>query len=128
MELTPVFIVGFIVLGIYKLVELNARKDERKMLIEKLGELAKKSDETPTLNFPDISFGSKNTCSWALRISLLMMGIGLGCLVDFFIRVIFANEIAKRLGLIDLADAACITLFGGLGMFIAFIVERTKKD
>ncbi|MDR1372174.1 MAG: hypothetical protein LBJ17_03465 [Dysgonamonadaceae bacterium] len=130
MELSSMFIVGFIVLGIYKLVELNARKDERKMLIQILGEAIKKSEAAPSFDFPDISFGGKNLGSWALRISLLMMGIGLGLLVDLFLRTVINFEAASGHSheLRLLTDSACIAFFGGLGLFVAFLVERNKKD
>ena len=128
----PIFIIGFIVLGIYKIFELFVRQKERLLLIEKLPAIVNK--DLTEINLP--SFGSSNSGSWALKISLLLIGIGLGSLIAFFITI--------QIGIVlkswdmpfmnndkELVRLASIAFFGGLGLFSAYLIESKqakKKD
>ena len=82
--LVPIFIVGIITLGIYRLFELFVRRKERMSIIEKLQNNVDPSVfankfSLPLLGQPGVKFPS----SWPLRASLLLVGIGLGLLVGF---------------------------------------------
>ena len=126
-------IVGIITLGIYKLFELFARKKERMALIEKLGEKL-----NPEILDTKISFPLKFTSDKAygtLKIGSLLLGVGLGLLIGFFISYFsYGNAnindyyIREMVGVIY---GASVLLFGGLGLVVSFIIElklSKKKD
>ena len=140
--LTPIFVVGFIVLGIYKLFELFVRRKERMILIEKLPEVINANEVG--IKFPEISFGKRDYGSWALRFALLLVGVGLGCLLAFIV------QCGLQYSLFDLSKLnmddwhvreeisnlrfvlyfSFIAIFGGLSLFAAYLIERkqTKKQ
>ena len=129
MDITAILIVGFIVLGIYKLFELFAKRKERMLLIEKLPTIINNNkEELGSINLPSISFGSPNYSSWALRVSLLLIGIGLGCIVAVFLHTLFLEAVERVPNyqyreMVFLIKFACITFFGGLGLFVAYLIE-----
>lgn len=126
-------IVGICVAGTYGLFELYARRKERIMIIEKIGEkLDASAFEGKNLVpgfFPKFSFS-------ALKAGCLLAGAGLGLLVGFLINVsMLANNVfASRINewaydnLCGIAYGASVLLFGGVSLIIAFIVElRMEK-
>jgi hypothetical protein len=128
MDLTPVLIMGFIVLGIYKIVELFVRKNERIMLIERLTALSAETGLGAKISLPDISFGSRDTGAWPLRISLLLIGLGIGFLVAIFTIVELRGcqeYLSNRFDKLILS--ACVFLFGGIGLLVAYFIENGKK-
>jgi len=126
-------IVGIVILGIYKLFELFARRKERMSIIEKLGD---KFDPS-MLDFGSLTQArQKNNYSFGtLKVACLLLGVGLGLLVGFFISLnvfgtssLISNDWANReIG--SVIYGASVLLFGGLGLLIAFLVElkNTKK-
>jgi len=62
---------------------------------------------------------------WPLRISLLLIGIGTGCLVAFFIRINSSSDMSWDL--ITLVNFASISMFGGIGLLIAYFIEQRKR-
>jgi len=117
-------IVGIVTLGIYKLFELFARKKERLAIIEKIGEKFDPSMVENTFNFPgkkekEVSFGT-------LKVACLLLGIGLGLLVGFFICEYWVNGSTIYANPWDVAGVvygASVLFFGGIGLLIAFLVE-----
>ena len=137
MDITAIFIVGFIVFGIYKLFELFVKRKERIFLLEKLPTIINNREELGSINLPSISLGNQNYGSWALRVSLLLIGIGLGCIVAVFLRTLFLEDIERVPNyeyreMVFLIKFACITFFGGLGLLFAYLIElkqlRDKKE
>jgi hypothetical protein len=131
MDFTAIFIVGFFVLGTYKLVELLVRKKERLAIIEKLFMLSEKKTISDSFRVPSLSFGNNDSSSWALKIALLLIGVGLGCLLSF----IFTMLIEYRMEHISyearaLSHFSFIAIFGGTGLLIAYLIEKkqSKKD
>jgi hypothetical protein len=133
MELTAIFIVGFIVLGIYKLLELFVRKKERIMIIEKLLTLENK-EASGSIHIPEISLGRQDLGSWPLRIALLLIGVGLGCIISFFIQHCLYNsfvdvnmndwKVEQNVSQIQfMLNFSLITIFGGIGLMIAYLIE-----
>ncbi|GHT07792.1 hypothetical protein FACS189432_00380 [Bacteroidia bacterium] len=126
-DLSPIFVVGILVLGVYKLFELFVRKSERLAIIEKLFFLSENKEISGSINFPDISFGNANNGSWALRIALLLMGVGLGCLLAFFIQYgLFGNnrfDDWQTRQLISVSYFSSIAIFGGAGLLTAYLIE-----
>jgi hypothetical protein len=128
-------IIGIITLGIYKMFELFARRKERLAIIEKLGD----KFDPALLDFKFTLPGkSSNSSSFGtLKIACLLLGIGLGLLVGFFIvqnstftgfgKEFDYNNYRDSIGIIY---GASVLLFGGLGLLVAFIVEikNAKKQ
>ena len=127
--LVGAIIVGIIFFTIYRIFELFVRKNERASIIEKLGGQAKLSDANLDLNLP---FFQKSSGSSALKISLLLIGIGIGLLVGFGI------EYASRAGDFSGNDWNCqrifgvvyfasVAIFGGIGLLTAYFIERKNN-
>lgn len=120
-------VTGIVTLGIYKLFELFARRKERLALIEKLGEKIDTSMFENKFTFP--KFNSNGSKFGTLKIASLLLGVGLGLLVGFFIcqyylvntgNSDFYNNIWE---LASVVYGACTLLFGGLGLLVAFVIE-----
>lgn len=122
----------------YKVVELFVRKKERLMIIDKLSSLEGISSEKLDFSklFPQDS--SDKGQYLALRFGSLIMGLGLGLLIGYFIGLETYpslplhgdNEVYYRLrestGLIY---GASTLLFGGLGLITGFLIEyRIRKN
>ncbi|MDR3340452.1 MAG: hypothetical protein LBT25_10255 [Candidatus Symbiothrix sp.] len=138
-NLVPILIVGFIVLGIYKLFELFVKRKERLAVIEKIFNLSSDAKISGDIRLPEISLGGKAFDFWSLRLALLLIGIGLGCLIAYFVQF-NTLSLSKQL-FIDIQDDnnwhfkhefyemksiiyfACITLFGGAGLLSAYLIE-----
>ena len=125
-------VVGMITLGIYKLVELFVCRKERLTMIEKLGATFDPSMIANKFSFPEQS-GSK---FWTLKIACLLLGVGLGLLVGFFIAQYYIglkptenNEYYFR-ETTGVIYGASMLLFGGLGLLFSFLLEMnsTKKN
>jgi len=125
MDFAAIFVTGFVILGIYKVFELFVRRKERLAIIEKLASLAN-PESTGSIRLPNILFEKQDYGLWPLRISLLLIGIGLGCLSAFFIRMMYIDML--KWDQISMINAACICFFGGLGLFIAFLIELKQKN
>lgn len=135
--IVAIFIVGIVTWGIYRMFELFARRKERMAIIEKLGSQAHSVDIEGSLNQILFSVRHDNS-SWALRISLLLIGIGLGALIAFFIQhTIIAdfpmpgdsdwhirNEVNEIKAILNLS---CIAIFGGAGLLTAYLIENKKS-
>ncbi|MDR0506453.1 MAG: hypothetical protein LBH32_06520 [Dysgonamonadaceae bacterium] len=122
MELTPIFVIGFLVLGTYKIIELFVKRKERLVIIEKF---TSQTGLEP-VRLPKLFYERKDFGSWSLRISLLLIGIGIGALCAFFIRIWCIETMLNH----DLSTLyiACLSLFGGIGLFIAFLIELKQKN
>ena len=123
-------IVGTCVAGVYGLFELFARRKERMMIIEKLGEKLDPAAVTGKLqlssSLPFFSFS-------ALKGGFLLSGIGLGLLIGFIINaILWSSGLYTQSGeyhsryLHDMPEiiyGAAVLLFGGISLIAAFIVE-----
>lgn len=119
-------LVTFIVFAfIYGLFELFVRRRERIAIIEKLGD---KLD--PSLLEGKLNFGllmGKRFSFGTLKMSCLMIGIGLGFLIGF---VICYNCIPHYYdghypsgNIAGIIYGACLFIFGGIGLLVAFLME-----
>lgn len=139
--LVPIFIVGIITLGIYRLFELFVRRQERMAIIEKLQSNVDPSVFANKFNLPILGGQPqlKLSSSWPLRASLLLVGVGLGLLSAFFLELALTNSMQPEFASYDYAvrnnirDSvaiiylASISLFGGLGLLIAYLIEQKKE-
>lgn len=112
---------------IYKLFELFVRKEERMMVINKIAEISKVD-----LNNIDIRMGGVS--NWALRLGALMIGVGLGLFIAFFLNGMFTNgdywrgeDPRSYSFLAEIVYGSCVCFFGGIALLIACFVERGQK-
>jgi len=129
--LIPIFIVGFFILGTYKVFELFAKRKERILLIEKLASLCaeNKEDKEKQLKIQLPLIVGNDSGFWPLRISLLLIGIGLGFLTALFIQLGYYSELARDVyDNVALVNLASISFFGGIGLLIAFLIEQKGKS
>lgn len=120
-------VVGIITLGIYRLFELYVRRKERILMLEK-GILADTTFRPQIPEFSNKSFGT-------LKLACLLLGVGVGLLVGFFINMGVSHQIMtmntnpwqmqETSGIIY---GASVMLFGGLGLLLAFFVEQKQVD
>ena len=125
--ITIPIVVGTVTLGIYKLFELFVRRKERLQIIEKLGDkldpnFFQQEQITPIRIIGNFSTG-------ALKAGCLLVGVGMGLLVGFFIITsLYPNmqNIFELRGSREVASVifgASVLLFGGLSLLIAFFIE-----
>ena len=113
---------------IYKVVELFVHKRERLMLISKITELS-------NVDFKGIRLYSSGNKFTALRVGWLLIGVGLGFFVGFFLNFITANgdlETIYKWNYIEkiggIIYVSCITFFGGIGLLISYYTERRAEE
>ena len=134
--ITVPLVVGIITLGIYRLFDLFVRKKERLAIIEKIGEKFDSSMIENKFSFP-FKFEGGGAFG-TLKIGCLLLGVGLGLLVGYFIcygtlagfyNGEYNDNAYQTAGVIY---GSCVLLFGGLGLLVAFIIEmkylKNKKD
>ncbi|MDR1369731.1 MAG: hypothetical protein LBJ72_06355 [Dysgonamonadaceae bacterium] len=132
-----VLIVGIITLGIYRLFELYARRKERILMVEKFAENAKPVDLDLSLLF----FKKRQPIysTWALKISLLMIGIGLGAIIAFFIQYAMIGDLLTQAhdnwdirrnldGFKETIYFSCVAMFGGIGLLTAYLIELKQQN
>jgi hypothetical protein len=120
-------IVWICVSGVYGLFELFARKKERLIIIEKIGEKLDSSLIEGKFNALNMSMKSFSS----LKIGCLLAGLGLGLLVGLLITTIlysnhyFAGAENWRIDrYYEVAYGASVLLFGGIGLLISFVIEN----
>lgn len=124
-------VVGIVTLGIYKLFELFVRRKERLSIIEKMGDKFDPSLIETKLPIPSFNTSSVFT---TLKLGSLLLGVGLGLLVGFFICQVYVyssiptidinNDAYEISGIIY---GATVMLFGGLGLVTAFLIEMKMQ-
>ena len=119
---------GMFIFGFLKLFELFVCKKERLLIIEKMGEKFTPDMLEHKINFSSIGKFSSS----ALKLGCLLMGLGLGLLIGYLICSTTLEGYAEmgdvRLNYnmretISIIYGACILLFGGLSLLIAFLIE-----
>lgn len=119
MDITAICIVGIIIWGTYRLFELFARRKERMAIIEKIEKL-NSLDLKGNLDLPLYNSSKFNS----LKIALLLIGIGIGSFLGFFLESFFPNLDYKTSGILYFS---VIATFGGLGLLISYLIESKKK-
>lgn len=133
-------VVTFIIFSfIYMVFELFARRGERKMLIEKIVEISK-ADVGRYLNEYLGNTGMANIFRMrshgSIRGALLMLGIGIGVMAGFFINYLLVGDAYLTSNnhwevcneeVVVVVYIASVCIFGGLGMLIAYFIERKEN-
>ena len=142
--LTATLVTGIVFLGIYKMIELFARRRERMSIIENMGDKF-----TPDMIGNPFIFSNKKKDGKSfgtLRFGCLLLGMGLGLLVGIFMSQlaiegmknisviqVYADssvDYDKAMNIANLVIGASTLLFGGLGLLVAYLIEskKTKSD
>ena len=120
-------VVGIVTVGIFRLFELFVRKKERLAIIDKIGDKFEASQIENKFSFPVANTG--NSMFATLKIACLLLGVGLGLLIGYFICL---NSVAgystmelqhNAYEISGVVYGASVLLFGGLGLLVAFIIE-----
>ena len=130
-NLVQAVIVLGITYGIYKALELFVCRKERLTLIEKM------SFDDGIVTPPNVMkwFQSSSPKFGALRLGLLLTGLGLGMCVAVIMNnlldwqnMINSGNLPNRHG--EILYFASMLLFGGLGLVISYLIEQKnrKKD
>lgn len=121
-------LITLIVMGtIYGLFELFVRRRERMAIIEKLGDKLDPSLIEGKLNFGFLNRWKGGT---SLKVACLMIGIGLGFFVGFIIcSAVLPEYLSNDQGWgtrerVSIVYGACLFIFGGLGLLMAFLAEQ----
>lgn len=124
MELTPIFVVGFIVLGFYKIIELFVRRRERLMFIEKLdGEAFNEFIKQGGLPQGSV-LPHRGSRFGVLHLAAGLLGIGLGVVVAYTIlSAIMSCGIQQPKFYLEACQGGCVLLFAGLALVISFVIE-----
>lgn len=121
-------VVGIVTLGIYKIFELFAKRKERMLIIEKLGQSLDANDFPMNTLLPE-----KQAKSYmALKAACLLLGLGLGLMIGFFISSSWASDMIfseRHIGYqaretLSVIYGASVLLFGGLGLLVSFFLEQ----
>ncbi|MDR3058715.1 MAG: DUF6249 domain-containing protein [Dysgonomonas sp.] len=130
-DLAPVFVLAIVTFGIYKIFELFVRRNERMSIIEKFS-----TGIDPQILMNQFSlpiYQSRDNGSWAIRIGLLLLGIGLGVVIAAIIDLLAVpptsgGEVFYEFrNTISVLYPALAAVFGGLGLVSAYFIEK-KKD
>lgn len=127
-------VVGIVFYGVYKLFELFVCKNERLKIIDKLGDKLSAGDISGKMILP--SYKQSGFSFSTLKGGFLMLGIGLGLLVGFFICTMSSRSYLSGNAdwgaqqIFGIVYGACVLFFGGLGLLIAFLIEMklSKKN
>ncbi len=123
--ITAPAVVGIIFYTIYRIFDLLVRRKERQMFIDKLDADKLSAD----FKLPDLS-ESKAPSFGALKWGCLLVGLGLGLLVGLMINFSFLREIndmndwTQIYRAYSVAYGSSVLIFGGIGLLVAFIIER----
>lgn len=130
-------VTGIVTLGIYKLFELFARRKERLFIIEKVADKILPVELCKKLQMPSFSHVKFDFSSYgALKIGLLLLGIGLGMLFAFFVSAalevsdtinILTNDGYRMREVLSVVYGGSVLLCGGAGLVGAFILEQKYR-
>lgn len=137
-QIMAMVIVATIAYAIFRLFELFARRRERLAFIEKISEGIDPNLLKGQLDMsPNKSNVNNYVTSWAIRVGLLLVGVGLGVAIVAVIDLLAvappsADERAfyEFRNTISILYPACAAIFGGIGLVIAYFIERkdSKKE
>ncbi|MGP1477035.1 MAG: DUF6249 domain-containing protein [Phocaeicola sp.] len=115
----------FIIFGtFYLIIELFARRGERKMLISKLSELSPEDAKKIETPYWGVRFGKaleSTKRNSVFRWGMAFLGIGLGLFIGFYLNYYYDPEDYETRSVIYMA---CMCVFGGLALILSYFIER----
>ncbi len=131
MDFITIPLVLLIIFGtFYKVIKLYAMRRERILYIEKMSELPPVGADNCPAPYP--SLFSESSAASGLRWGLLAVGVGFGIFVAILTVIGLNGKAAIYPGLIiddyAIVVAACMFLFGGLGLVASYIIETRRAS
>ncbi|WP_329904488.1 hypothetical protein [Porphyromonas pogonae] len=126
-------IVGIIFYFIYKIFELYVRRNERMRMLDlsKDNPNLQISAENLWKSYKTSDFSATSSNNRWIRISALLMGVGLGAVVGFWliisIRSYWVEYFGDRYLDTDIILLASMMLFGGLSLLISCLLIKNKE-
>ena len=127
-DLIPAIVCAIVFYYIYKIIELFVKKKERMTIIEKFSSgIDPEILQTPMYK-PLIK--NENNSIWSIRSGLLLLGVGLGLTLAVIFhlsgipRVAGTQEYYDYQNTVSILYPAFAIIFGGLGLVIAYFIER----
>lgn len=111
---------------IYKVFELFVRKEERKMIINKIEDIKGVDLSGTNLNMEN----GQNNKFLPLRIGMLILGVGLGCFTAILAMTVIMPRINDQISTYytkQMLSGACICFFGGLALVLSYIIEHKTR-
>lgn len=126
----PVFVLGIITLGAYRIIELFVRRRERMLIIDKMHSCSNPAMLTNQLHMSLI--GKPRYSNWTLRASLLLIGLGIGFIIGLLIQLAIIYQLDRMdinliRNLTEIVYFASTLLFGGIGLLVAYLIERKDE-
>ncbi|MCL2097499.1 MAG: hypothetical protein FWH23_01900 [Bacteroidales bacterium] len=115
-----IIILPAVLITFYCIIELFVHRRERLMLIDKLSQ--NQSFDLSKLN----SFQGSDGIFSGLKIGCLLCGLGLGFLTTFILNIAFQYAIDNSFHLRGTLSIACVLTFGGIGLIVAYLIEKRK--
>ena len=113
----------------YKIFDLFVRRKERIAMIEKLSEGFNFHGLGDKMSLP--FFRTESSGSWTIRIGLLLVGVGLGVTIASIVDMVAvpppaleSNQYHDFRDDISVLYLACASIFGGIGLVLAYFIER----
>ncbi len=112
-----IIIIPVIFIIFYMIIELFVHRKERLMIIEK-------ASQNQSFDVGGMLKNAKPAFSFTgLKIGCLLLGLGVGFFASFGLRLVLYNWI-QRGSVIDVVDIASVLTFGGLGLIVAYLIEK----
>ncbi|MDR1680696.1 MAG: hypothetical protein LBS12_02795 [Prevotellaceae bacterium] len=120
--MAEIIIVPTIFISFYLIIELFVHRKERLMIIEK-------ATANPSFEGNDILKKAPVPSFSGLKLGCLISGLGLGFLTSALLNICFHVTIYEYQSwwYSRSIDIACILLFGGLGLIVAYLIERRTQ-
>ncbi len=115
-----IIITPVVFITIYMIIELFVHRKERLMLIDKAAQ-NQNIDIRGLLQKTGSGFSFS-----ALKIGCLLSGLGVGFFVSFALRIAL-QHCMQDWGTQEMLSIASVLTFGGLGMIVAYLIDKPKK-
>ena len=117
-----IIIVPVVFFTFYLIIELLVHRRERLMMIDKLS-------QNQLLDLSKLNmFKGLNMGFSGLKLGCLLCGLGLGFLLAYVLSFVLLDNMKADYFHVDRTlSMACVLIFGGLGLIVAYFIERPKK-
>jgi hypothetical protein len=133
----PIFVTGIVFFFTYKIIELAARRKERRLMVEKMTEISPEMLQQNINSFNAFqNDGLKFNKFSMLRWGAAALGVGIGWILGFVLyfhqleMLKHTEELWRFRGMLESVFAATIALSVGIALIIVYLIERksVKKE